>query len=212
MEFNGHEVVITYKKIMRINGRIKNGKIYISAPIYVKEKDIVDFLNTNSKRIEKYLNREIITNENELHIWGIKYELIPVESTENKLNVIDDRVYVFYKKSVDLVIDNYLKNIVKDELDLIINKYKEIMIKENILFNKITIKKMKSRWGSCLCSKRNISINSNLGKCPKYCLEYVFCHEIAHIKYPNHSKKFHEFIYSYYKDEKLATKELKKHY
>ena len=53
---------------------------------------------------------------------------------------------------------------------------------------------MQTRWGSCNVERRNINLNLELIKKPRYCIEYVILHELAHLKYPNHGKKFWEYM------------------
>ena len=212
MEYNGLEVVITYKRIKRLNARIREGKILVSAPYFASLKEIEEFIKSNGKKIDKIINNQKNIDENVIHIWGVKYNIVKIEADEEKIILMDDIAYVFYKDDYLKFIDDYYMKETLDKLNIIARKYKDLMIKENIMFNKISIKKLKSRWGSCKVTTKNITINSNLAKYNPLCLEYVFCHEIAHIKYPNHSKSFHNFIYSYFKDEKLARKELKKYF
>ena len=212
MEYNGLEVVITYKKIRRLNARIRDGRILVSAPYFTKVSEIEKFIYSNGKRIDKIIENQKTINPNIMHVWGKKYDIVKIESSEDKVILMEDIAYIFYKNNDLKVIDDYYMKETLDKLNDIARKYKDLMIKENIMFNKISIKKLKSRWGSCKVTTKNITINSNLAKYDPICLEYVFCHEIAHIKYPNHSKSFHDFIYTYFKDEKLARKILKKYF
>ena len=212
MEYNNHELIITYKRIKRLNARIRDNKILVSAPYFTKDEVIFNFLDSNKARIEKMFSNQVNTDPNVMYVWGKKYNIVKIESDENKVVLMEDIAYVFYKKDYLEVIDNYYKDQTFEEIKNLSYRYKNIMIENKIMYNKLSVKKMKSRWGSCLVSKKNITINSNLAKYDKLCIEYVFCHEIAHIKYPNHSKSFHDFIYTYFKYEKEARKNLKKHY
>ena len=71
------------------------------------------------------------------------------------------------------------------------------------------IKKTKSIWGSC-SSNRKITINQNLMMYSRKAIDYVVLHEICHLKYMNHSKKFWAMVEKYMPDYKEAEKELKK--
>lgn len=56
-------------------------------------------------------------------------------------------------------------------------------------FNKISIRKQRTRWGSC-SAKNNINLNINLMRLPKHLCDYVLLHELAHTKVKNHGKDF----------------------
>jgi len=61
-----------------------------------------------------------------------------------------------------------------------------------------SLRYMPTRWGSCT-SKGKIILNPELIKAPKGCIEYVIVHELCHLVYHEHSRKFVD----------LMTKEMK---
>lgn len=52
---------------------------------------------------------------------------------------------------------------------------------------------MKKRWGSC-SAQGVITLNIELIKAPKRCIEYVIIHEFCHLAYLNHSKAFYDLL------------------
>ena len=62
--------------------------------------------------------------------------------------------------------------------------------------------------GSC-SSKKNITINLNLVLKPKKCTQYVVLHEMCHLIYMNHSKKFWDLVESQMPDYKQVKRLLK---
>ncbi len=62
----------------------------------------------------------------------------------------------------------------------------------------ITIKDMKSRWGSCTYTKGHISINVRLAAYPRETVLSVLWHEYAHYWHHDHSKEFYAFVEKYY--------------
>ena len=65
-----------------------------------------------------------------------------------------------------------------------------------------------SRWGSC-SSRGDIRLNWRLLQAPPHIINYVICHELAHLKEMNHSARFWAVVGSIYPDYKSAEKELK---
>lgn len=53
----------------------------------------------------------------------------------------------------------------------------------------ISVRNFKSRWGSCN-RKGHLVFNWNIIKTPHAIANYVVIHELCHLIYPNHSKKF----------------------
>ena len=60
-------------------------------------------------------------------------------------------------------------------------------------YNKVTISKARSRWGSC-SSKRDISLSFYLMLLPAHLMDYVILHELAHTREMNHGSKFWELL------------------
>ena len=52
---------------------------------------------------------------------------------------------------------------------------------------------MKKRWGS-LSDKGTVTLNTDLVKAPKECIDYVVIHELCHLKYNDHSKDFYTLL------------------
>ena len=57
----------------------------------------------------------------------------------------------------------------------------------------LKIREMKKRWGSYL-NKNKILLNPKLISMPKECIDYVITHELCHLKYKNHDKRFLELF------------------
>jgi len=73
---------------------------------------------------------------------------------------------------------------------------------------KLLISNARTRWGSCN-SKKEVRLNWRLLQAPPHLINYVICHELAHLKEMNHSARFWAVVASIYPDYKAAEKELK---
>lgn len=80
--------------------------------------------------------------------------------------------------------------------------------KLGVVIPKLLISSARTRWGSCN-SKQEIRLNWRLLQAPPHLINYVVCHELAHLKEMNHSAKFWAVVASIYPDYKTAEKELK---
>ena len=88
-----------------------------------------------------------------------------------------------------------------------IEKYEFLM---NTHVNEISIRKMKTMWGSCSFREAKIRFNSYLYYMSDYFLEYIVVHEMTHLFIPNHSKQFYNMVKRYLPDYKERWKEHKK--
>jgi len=57
----------------------------------------------------------------------------------------------------------------------------------------IAIKRMQKRWGS-LSKKGTLTLNTDLVRAPKECIDYVVTHELCHLKYHNHGPEFYKLL------------------
>lgn len=73
--------------------------------------------------------------------------------------------------------------------------------------NKITLRKMKTRWGSC-SSLGNISINMRLKYLPESLIKYVVHHEVCHLKIRKHNHHYWCLVSTEYPDYKKYEDEL----
>jgi len=61
--------------------------------------------------------------------------------------------------------------------------------RHNIKFQNVTIKNLKSRWGSCSATN-NINLNLHLMRLPDQLIDYVLLHELCHVHEKNHGPHF----------------------
>jgi len=68
-----------------------------------------------------------------------------------------------------------------------------------VTYGKITIRKQRSRWGSC-SSKGNLNFNYLLMLAPKEVLDSVIVHELCHRREMNHSDRFYSLVLGVFPD------------
>ncbi len=161
---------------------------------------------------EKTEENEYISGESLIYL-GKQYRLKTEQSEKEEVILKRGYIYLFIKNTNDKEKkESLIKNWYKERTILIfrelLNKIYPYFEKYNIDKPNLMIRIMKTRWGSCLKSKNKIILNSELIKVPKYCIEYVVIHELAHFLYPKHNKDFYNFISVLIPDWKTIKKHL----
>ena len=189
------------KKVKNINLRInQNMEVYISAPLNLHSSYIENFIR--SKEVHNLIGREYVLkvrigNINRISLNKETNEILLVtdsENVENRKKIMDKWYFDCARKLFPDVVDKWLK-----------------ILGESI--EHLSIKPMKTRWGSCNYNKKYINLNTELIKRTPFEIEYVVLHELTHLKYPNHGKGFYNYIENYMPNYKKAEKMLNaKHY
>ena len=128
----------------------------------------------------------------------------------NKILVQDQNyVLLFWERilleNINWELESFLKTRVYEKSFEIIEDYTKKIWKG---YQKLTIKKMKSKRWSCSYDDK-IVINQKLVHLPLKYLEYVCVHEVCHIKQKNHSDRFWALVEGFLPDFKQTKKELK---
>lgn len=105
-------------------------------------------------------------------------------------------------------LDRILKQRLLQELEPAVARYSE---KLGVGFNRITIRTQRGRWGSC-SSNGNLSFNLRLICLPPELIQYVACHEVAHLKENNHSRAFWGLVGREFENYRELKKRLSKYW
>ena len=78
----------------------------------------------------------------------------------------------------------------------------------NFVYNRVSIRKQKTRWGSC-STKNNINLNANLLHLPPELVDYVLLHELVHTRVKNHGKDFWDELETVVPNARQVDRKLK---
>lgn len=221
---------IIKKDIKNINMKVnKNKEIIISAPKKVKEEYIKELVIKKINWIRKQLNfydnlmpiNESLTFESgeTIYLLGRQYRIKLLPQKNNKIYIKDRYLYIEVKekyetnkKYIEKIYNTWLKQYANNTIKELVEVYQKKLRKYEIPMPNIELKKMKTKWGSCIPSNKKVIFNTNIIKTPIYCIEYVVLHELSHFKYMNHSKEFYNFITIFMPDWKERKKVLDEKY
>lgn len=69
----------------------------------------------------------------------------------------------------------------------------ELAARAGMRYGRVTIKRITSRWGSC-SSKQNLNFSLYLMLLPRASVDYIICHELAHLVAFDHSPRFWQVV------------------
>jgi len=104
--------------------------------------------------------------------------------------------------------DDYIKNKNK-AYKLVFEKVNFWVEKMWLSYNKISVRNQKTKWGSC-STKWNLNFNYKIIFLNQEDQDYLIVHELAHLKYMNHSKYFWDLVCKTLWDKKYFRYKIKK--
>lgn len=223
---NVGNVILKKSSIARYLGiRIKPFEgVMVTVPKRVSFKEAEEFVRSREEWIIKHLpkiqkieNSQIVFNE-ESEYRTKEHKLVIGQSlVENTIiSISNGEIIVEYPLFEDVNSDN-IQNEIKKAINLALRieakKHLPMRVKElahlfGFKYNRVTVKNLKSRWGSC-SGKNNINLNIHLMKLSDELIDYVVLHELVHTKHKNHSKNFWNALEKVFPNSKKVDKQLK---
>lgn len=200
-------ITLTRKNIKNMYLRVMppNGEVKVSAPLFIPDKEITDFIKSRKDWI---LKKQKLILENGIkaplkfvngethHLWGKPYRLQLIKNNVKNV-LIDEKKSIMYlpvpKHSTiekrKNILEEFYRRELKTAIPPVLDKCSGIVGKNPA---RVNVRKMKN-WGNCKQDGR-ITLNLNLAKKDKECLEYVMIHELCHLIEFNHGKKFKKLM------------------
>ncbi|MBO4612625.1 MAG: M48 family metallopeptidase [Bacteroidaceae bacterium] len=140
------------------------------------------------------IERRYVSGESHLYL-GRQYMLRIKESEINAVhyqsNVIE--IECRQKKNAGILLQTWYRK----RANIKFLEYAQPIIEQFAVYGvspkSISIKIMQRRWGYC-SSNGEITLNPRLICAPRCCIEYVITHEMCHLIYRNHNKKFYTLL------------------
>lgn len=200
------------KQVKNINLRIQpTGEIVVSANPFVPQKKIDAFVQDKISWIMEHQQRvlekqmKIFVSKSHFVLFGKTLKVKITNGKYNQVHYDKDIMYVQLKNEEDYekALEQFSLKLCKDVFQDIAGLMHKKLDDYQLPFPTIKIRKMKTRWGSCIPAKQQITLNQNLIHYPIEFSEYVVLHEFVHFIQPNHSKAFYHVIENYMPDYKV---------
>ncbi len=196
------EMELQRKSIRNLHLRVypPDGLVRVTAPKHMPEAMIRDFVASKIAWIDVQRKRVQGTGtlpryeEGETHsLWGEPLALSLVfDAGPRRVESRDGRLLVHLREGDDAerrgaLIKAWLSKGVAEEARRLLPIWEARL---GVKAATISVRSMRTRWGSCTPRKGTIRLAAELARRPKPCLEYVLVHELAHLIEPTHGKRF----------------------
>ncbi len=201
------EVNVRYsERASRVSIRLKPFKgVVLSIPMGMDVDDAMSFLKSKKEWIANSLKKmEVkesrLTIFDESTVFKTRSFSLRIESVPRKnilLKYGNGELYVGYPTQVDVADDAVqeairygIEEALRREAKLFLpGRLKWLARQHGFEFENVTIKNLKSRWGSC-STLGNINLNLHLMRLPDHLIDYVLLHELCHTREHNHGSGF----------------------
>ncbi|MFP3859658.1 MAG: M48 family metallopeptidase [Bacteroidales bacterium] len=203
----GKVIYVKRKNARRIRIKIQpNNALKVSVPFNlsykIAENHILENKGLIKSKLEELNSRIVLFDEKS--IFQTKWHKLSIEARNSQYieyALIDHTLQISYPKArsvYDPQIQEFIKNAIIETLRVEAKQYlppriNEIAQNNNLKFNKLFIKNIKTQWGSC-SYKNNINLNLHIMRLPEHLSDYVMCHELCHIPHKNHGPQFWEML------------------
>ncbi|WP_462267725.1 M48 family metallopeptidase [Mucilaginibacter sp.] len=196
-------VEVSFKDIKNVHLSVHPplGRVTLSAPqqisldklkIYTATK--LPWIKTERAKIlnqEREQEKEYITRESHF-LLGKRYLLQVTEARSNKVLIHHSKIELLTpspcsKSNRREMLYNFYRRELRKLLIKLINQFAHAM---GLSVPKFGIRVMKTKWGSCAATNRNLWFNIELAKKPLGCIEYIVVHELVHLIERHHNKNF----------------------
>ena len=178
------------------------GRVHISAPkrmsietirvFAISKLDWIKEQQAKLRRQEREPPRDYVDRESH-DVWGKRYLLLVSESEEPpSIELKHGRMVLQVRPTTDegkrqSLVEGWYREQIKAAVTPLLAKWQPQM---NMAVERVYVRRMKTRWGSCNYKARTIRLNTELAKKPPECLEYVVVHELVHLLEATHNARF----------------------
>lgn len=204
LTIRGIDVDVFYKDIKNLHIGVYPplGRVRVAAPHQLDDEQVrfaviqrLPWIKEQRKQLRsaaRQSTREMVTGESH-YVWGVRRRMKVVERPGRAHFEVDGErllLYVPVGTSAERrreLLDQWYREQLRHVIPSLIAKWEPIL---EVSVPRWSIKRMKTKWGSCNRETGHIWFNVELAKKPPACLEYIVVHEMAHYLERHHDDRF----------------------
>jgi predicted metal-dependent hydrolase len=204
LTIRGIPIDVVYKDIRNLHIGVypPTGRVRVAAPSRLGEDEVrlaviqrlpwIKRQQDQLQKAERQSQRELTTGESH-YVWGLRYRLIVTEAHgRTVVSLSGSRLEMRVRPGAstaerERALSKWYRAQLRNRLADVARRTEE---RTGLSPARWTVRRMKTKWGSCSLNTRRISVNLELAKKHPLCLEYVVVHELVHLKERKHGPEF----------------------
>jgi predicted metal-dependent hydrolase len=200
----GIDVDVVYKDIKNLHIGVypPMGRVRVAAPTRLDDDHIrlavvqrlpwIKRQQDQLRSVQRQSEREMITGESH-YIWGKRHRLKVIERPGwAHLELDGDRLLLYVPPETGAdrrrtLLDRWYREQLRMAIPGLVAAWEPVV---GVTVPRWSIRRMKTKWGSCNRETGHIWFNVELAKKHPDCLEYIVVHEMAHHLERNHGQRF----------------------
>ncbi len=204
MTVRGIDIDVIYKDIKNLHIGVYPplGRVRVAAPDRLDDDRVrlaviqrlpwIKKQREQMRSADRQSEREMITGESH-YVWGTRHRLKVVERPGRAHFEIDgERLLLYAPEGTSSarrreLLDQWYRQQLRSAVPALIAKWEPVL---DVSVPRWSIRRMKTKWGSCNRETGHIWLNPELAKKHPDCLEYIVVHEMTHHLERNHGERF----------------------
>jgi predicted metal-dependent hydrolase len=200
----GIDVDVDYKDIKNLHIGVypPAGRVRVAAPRRLGDEQVrlalvqrLPWIKRQRERlaaVERQSRREMVTGESH-YVWGNRHRLRVVKRAGRGHVEVDGGRLVLYVPEGSTseqrreLLDRWYRERLREAIPELVEKWEPRM---RVTVTRWTIRRMKTKWGSCNRESGHIWFNLELAKKHPESLEYIAVHEMTHLLERGHGRRF----------------------
>jgi predicted metal-dependent hydrolase len=209
LTISGLKVDVARKDIRNLHLGVypPNGRVRVAAPLQVSDDAVrlavIGKLAWIRRQRQKFAQqprqteREAVTGESH-YVFGRRYRMSVHEGAARQQVVLRTKtkmeLHIRTGATTEQrlrVLDRWYRTQLRQALEPLLHEWQPTV---GVTLTFWGVKRMKTKWGTCITQTGRIWFNSELAKKPVRCIEYIVVHELVHLLEPTHSPRFVELM------------------
>ncbi|RZT07924.1 hypothetical protein EV649_7855 [Kribbella sp. VKM Ac-2569] len=204
LTIRGIDIDVVYKNIKNLHIGVypPMGRVRVAAPERLDDDQVrlaviqrLSWIKRQREQLQstqRQSEREMLTGESH-YVWGNRHRLKVIERPGRAHFEVDsDRLLLYVPAGTSgecrrELLDRWYREQLRQALPHLIAKWERRL---DLSVPRWSVRRMKTKWGSCNRESRHIWFNVELAKKHPDCLEYIVVHEMTHYLERKHGDRF----------------------